>query len=232
MTDWDSGPNGYWPFAGMVVVMLAAFTLVLVLLVGLGVITYAYERVGLDKWWLLAALVGSILGSRFDIPIARFPARTEPRDADVVVFGIRYRVPTLQDTGTITLAVNVGGALIPASLATYLVVHDHLWLHALIATASVTALVWLVARPVPGVGIVAPTLLPPIAAALVAIAIGGHAVAALAYVAGTIGTLVGADLLNLWRIRDLGPGVASIGGAGTFDGIFLTGILAVVLAAI
>ena len=232
MTDWDSGPNGYWPFAGMVVVMLAAFTLVLVLLVGLGVITYAYERVGLDKWWLLAALVGSILGSRFDIPIARFPARTEPRDADVVVFGIRYRVPTLQDTGTITLAVNVGGALIPASLATYLVVHDHLWLHALIATASVTALVWLVARPVPGVGIVAPTLLPPIAAALVAIAIGGHTVAALAYVAGTIGTLVGADLLNLWRIRDLGPGVASIGGAGTFDGIFLTGILAVVLAAI
>jgi uncharacterized membrane protein len=51
-----------------------------------------------------------------------------------------------------------------------------------------------------------------------------------AYVAGTIGTLVGADLLNLRRVQDLGAPVVSIGGAGTFDGIFVTGILAVLLA--
>jgi uncharacterized membrane protein len=31
-------------------------------------------------------------------------------------------------------------------------------------------------------------------------------------------------------VRGLGAPVASIGGAGTFDGIFLTGILAVLLA--
>jgi uncharacterized membrane protein len=53
---------------------------------------------------------------------------------------------------------------------------------------------------------------------------------ALAYTAGTLGTLIGGDLLNLRKIRGLGAPVVSIGGAGTFDGIFLTGIIAVLLA--
>jgi uncharacterized membrane protein len=52
----------------------------------------------------------------------------------------------------------------------------------------------------------------------------------LAYVAGSLGTLIGADLLNLGLIQGLGAPVASIGGAGTFDGIFITGILAVLLS--
>jgi len=45
-----------------------------------------------------------------------------------------------------------------------------------------------------------------------------------------LGTLIGADLTNLDKLSGLGAPVASIGGAGTFDGIFLTGILAVILA--
>ena len=53
---------------------------------------------------------------------------------------------------------------------------------------------------------------------------------AVAYVSGTLGTLVGADLLHLKDIRRMGAPIASIGGAGTFDGIFLTGIMAVLLA--
>jgi uncharacterized membrane protein len=56
--------------------------------------------------------------------------------------------------------------------------------------------------------------------------------APLAYIAGSMGTLIGADLTNLDKVRGLGAPVASIGGAGTFDGIFLTGILAVLLASI
>ena len=55
-------------------------------------------------------------------------------------------------------------------------------------------------------------------------------VAAVAYVSGSLGTLIGADLLNLGRIQGLGAPVMSIGGAGTFDGIFLTGVVAVLLA--
>ena len=52
-------------------------------------------------------------------------------------------------------------------------------------------------------------------------------VAAVAYI---LGTLIGADLLNLGKVQGLGAPLASIGGAGTFDGVFLTGIIAVLLA--
>jgi uncharacterized membrane protein len=86
------------------------------------------------------------------------------------------------------------------------------------------------AQPVRGVGISVPTLMPPIAAALVAMALSRRQSAPLAYISGTLGTLIGADLMNLGVIEGLGAPVASIGGAGTFDGVFLTGVLAVLLA--
>ena len=56
--------------------------------------------------------------------------------------------------------------------------------------------------------------------------------APLAYIGGSLGTLIGADLLNLGNIRGLGAQVASIGGAGTSDGIFLIGIVAVLIASL
>ncbi|HMK10761.1 MAG TPA: DUF1614 domain-containing protein, partial [Acidimicrobiales bacterium] len=80
--------------------------------------------------------------------------------------------------------------------------------------------------------LVVPTFIPPIAAALAAWVFALHVVAALAYVAGTIGTLVGGDVSNLRNVRELDAPVLPIGGAGTFDGIFVTGILAVLLAAL
>ena len=42
----------------------------------------------------------------------------------------------------------------------------------------------------------------------------------------SLGALIGVDILNLPRIRELGAPVVSIGGAGTFDGIFPSGIIA------
>jgi len=87
------------------------------------------------------------------------------------------------------------------------------------------------ARPVRGLGIALPFFVPPVLAALASVIISGSHAPVVAYVCGTLGTLIGADLLNLNKIGKLGAPVASIGGAGTFDGIFLTGIFAVVLAA-
>jgi uncharacterized membrane protein len=51
-----------------------------------------------------------------------------------------------------------------------------------------------------------------------------------AFVAGVAGPLIGADLLHLKDIEKLPAGMASIGGAGTFDGILLSGIIAAYLA--
>jgi uncharacterized membrane protein len=116
-------------------------------------------------------------------------------------------------------------------LAGYLVVHAHLGWRAVGATALVSAVTFAAARPVRGVGIVVPTLVPPAAAVAAGWLIGAQAPAAVAFVSGTVGTLVGADLLNLWRVRTLGAPVVAIGGAGTFDGIFVTGVIAVLFSA-
>jgi uncharacterized membrane protein len=75
-------------------------------------------------------------------------------------------------------------------------------------------------------------LVPALAAGAVALLLARQRAAPLAYICGSLGTLLGADLLNLNRLQGLGAPVASIGGAGTFDGIFLTGILAVLIAGI
>jgi uncharacterized membrane protein len=71
-----------------------------------------------------------------------------------------------------------------------------------------------------------------VAAAVIALLLSRTNAAALAYVSGSLGALIGADLLNLGNLQGLGAPVASIGGAGTFDGIFLTGILAVLIASL
>jgi uncharacterized membrane protein len=87
-----------------------------------------------------------------------------------------------------------------------------------------------VARPVPGFGIALPIFVPAVATAIIAVALTRRRAAPLAYISGSFGTLIGADLLNLGAVQALGAPVASIGGAGTFDGIFVTGLLAVLYA--
>jgi uncharacterized membrane protein len=129
------------------------------------------------------------------------------------------------------IAVNVGGAVIPAILSLYLVAKNRLYGRGLLGIAIVTTIVHLMAHPVKGVGIAEPTFIPPLIAAGVGLLLSRQYAAPLAYVSGSLGTLIGADLLNLGKIQGLGAPIASIGGAGTFDGIFLTGILAVLLAA-
>jgi uncharacterized membrane protein len=88
------------------------------------------------------------------------------------------------------------------------------------------------ADPVPGLGIAVPVFMPALVTAVVALLMSRKDAPPLAYIAGGLGTLIGADLTNLDKVRGLGAPVASIGGAGTFDGIFLTGILAVLLASL
>jgi uncharacterized membrane protein len=126
------------------------------------------------------------------------------------------------------IALNVGGAIIPTLLSLYLLARNDMWVRGIITTAIIAAIVHLMAKPVHGVGIAVPTFVPPVVTALIA---RQHA-AVLAYAGGSLGTLIGADLLNLGIVPELGAPVASIGGAGTFDGIFLTGIVAVLLASL
>ena len=197
------------------------------------VISYAFVALGLPPEMAFTALLVSLIGSYINIPITRV-ASGQPHPAEVVrSFGIRYRVPTRYVTDSTIVAVNVGGAIVPVLISVYLLMQmPSIVVPSLIGVAIVTAIVHRFAMPVPGMGIATPMLIPPIVAAACGYFLGSseHHRDAVAFISGVIGTLIGADLLNLRKLRDLGAPVASIGGAGTFDGIFLTGIVAVLLA--
>ncbi len=231
----DQDRRGQWLFMPLGLGFFIALVVVGVLVVGLlgfDVLSYAYHRIGIGIGWMAIIFAAALVGSLINIPVARIRGQVREISAPVTVFGVSYRVPMAVEQGRTTIAVNVGGAIVPTTVAIYLICHDHLTLRVLYATLIVTALVFAVARPVAGVGIVTPSLIPPLVAALAAIWLGGHAIAAVAYVAGTIGTLVGADVLNMPRARSLQASMVSIGGAGTFDGVFLTGLVAVLLASL
>jgi uncharacterized membrane protein len=141
-----------------------------------------------------------------------------------------YVIPVRVEWPGTLIAINVGGAVIPVLVSLYLLISRHLWVKSAIAVAVVAAICHLLAHPVPGLGIAMPVFVPPLAAAGVALLLSRAEAAPLAYIGGSLGALVGADLLNLDKVQELGAPVASIGGAGTFDGVFLSGVLAVLLA--
>lgn len=201
-----------------------------VVLIEVGVLSYAYEKIGVERRYVFAVLLLSLLGSYVNIPVAELPPERVLSNQVVDFFGMRYIVPEVREWPGTVVAVNVGGAVIPTLLSLYLLWKRKLWARGLLAAAVVAAVAFAVAHPVRGVGIVVPIFVPPLVAAGAALILARKAAPVLAYVGGSLGTLVGADLLNLGRIQGLGAPVASIGGAGTFDGIFVTGILAVLLA--
>jgi uncharacterized membrane protein len=225
---------------------------VVVTLLELHVLRYAYERIGIKSRYFVGLLLLSLVGSHINIPIAQLPPEEVMSKREVSYFGVRYIVPTVEESPGTIVAVNVGGAVIPALLSLYLVIKRRLYLPGFMGVAIVAAVIHVVARPVPGLGIAIPTLFPSVVAAVIAVVLSrlfagaqtdGQGdttgfrdarfrlnAAPLAYIVGSMGTLVGADLLNLDKIQGLGAPVASIGGAGTFDGVFLTGILAALLA--
>ncbi len=214
------------------------FTLLFFLILGLvfallrfGIIGYVYEKLGLSSGAALWFLIAALLGSAVNIPVARIEGKDIVKPMVVRSYGIQYVIPVQEREQTV-IAVNVGGALIPVLLVAYLVARHGVRWNALVALGAVTLIVHRVATPVAGVGIAIPPLVGPLSAAAAALLMDRRTPSRTAFIAGTLGSLIGADLMNLGKIPGIGAPVASIGGAGTFDGVFMTGIVAVLLAGI
>ncbi len=224
-----------------VIVLLGLAVLVLPILF-VTVIGATFAKLGFSWREAFLLLILTLAGSFVNIPIKKVESRPSPAEERYVsIYGRLYRIPVASRTTTI--AINVGGALIPLVISIYLLYESVVITGgftvaalALAGVLAVTVVTKLVARPVPGLGIATPFFVPPLTALFAALILtplaGGvdTAPVIIAYVSGTLGTLIGADLLNLGSIGELGAPVASIGGAGTFDGIFLTGIIAAFLA--
>jgi len=200
-------------------------------------VTAAFQRLGIPPAVAYLLFLSSILGSFINIPVAEersyVPVLTV---REVRFFGVSYPVPYVQLTEQkVVIAVNAGGALVPLSVVIYEFIH-FLELNTYLTVIKMTLGIVLSAiishtfsRPVKGLGIAVPTLVPPVIAALSALLLGGPYKPVIAYASGTLGVLIGADLMNLQHMKELGAPMVSIGGAGTFDGVFLAGVIAVLL---
>jgi uncharacterized membrane protein len=224
----------YFPISIALATLFFAVLLGLFILVEIGLLSRAYSALGLNPRVVTLVLLASLLGSYINLPLLRLPEKRVVVSREMVqeFFGVPFVVPApvaVDWPGTI-LAINVGGGVIPILLSFYLLVRYRLWAAAAVAVAIVAFFVHRMATPVPGVGISVPMIAPPLLAAFVALVLSRRFAAPIAYIGGSIGVLIGADLLNLGALRSLGAPVASIGGAGTFDGVFLTGVIAVLLA--
>jgi uncharacterized membrane protein len=220
----------YLPLTPGYFAILVGFFLLVVLL--LATLRYAYLSLGVSSGTALLLLLASLVGSYFNIPLFQLEPEQVLSNQVEEYFGIYYVVPYVTDWGGTEIAVNVGGAVIPTLMSVYLLITHNLWLRGAIATAIVAVVLHLLANPVQGVGIAIPIFWPAVVTAIVSLVLAPYDAAPLAYIAGSMGTLIGADLTNFHLVRGLGAPVASIGGAGTFDGIFLIGILAVLLASL
>ena len=220
----------YLPLTVPFFLLLLGVLLLLVALIEIGILRYTYMRLGLSSRAAMFLLLGTLIGSYINIPIAELPDKQVVSGQEIEYFGMHYVVPSVVDWPGTVIAINVGGAVIPSVLSFYLLARNRLWSRGILATIGVAVVSHWLAHPEPGLGIAEPVFAPPIAAAIAALLLSRHEAAPLAYIAGSLGTLIGADLSNLDKVRGLGAPVASIGGAGTFDGIFLTGVLAVLLA--
>lgn len=218
------------PYSYPVLLIFLGLLIGLTLLVQIGALTLAFHKLGLSPLAGYLLLMAALLGSSINIPL--FMINAEPVNGAPAWPSSQLLGPFIHPfRGKTIIAVNLGGCVIPVLLSVFLLVNQMFDpFRLLIAIAIVTVVSYSFSRPIPGMGIGMPILLAPVMAALSAGVLDPEHRGTVAYISGVLGVLIGADLLRLKDIRKLGTPVASIGGAGTFDGIFLTGIVAVLLA--
>src|SRR5260370_26687345 len=128
----------------------------LIIRIQLRILRYAYMRLGVGRGAAMLLLIGSLIGSYFNLPVTVLPGPPVTSGQIVDFYGMRYVVPVVVSWPGTVVAVNVGGAAIPPIMSTYLVLRYQLWLKAAVPTAATAFIIPSLATPVPGVAIAAP----------------------------------------------------------------------------
>ncbi len=219
----------YSPFSPLHLLLFILSVVLLFAVIQLELINIAFERLELSSTSAFMLLATCLFGSPINLPLFRL--KSAPNAAPPTGRYGLLRIPSLPYHGYTLITINVGGGLVPVAFSLYLLAqHSFSFDQVMLTVSAVSAVSYFVSRPMPGIGIGMPLLVAPLTAALSAMLINQPVSAPLAYIGGTLGVLIGADLLRLRDIARMAIPAASIGGAGTFDGIFLTGFVAVLLA--
>ena len=227
----------YGPFVGCATVLIGLCLLCVVP-------HSALEKLHLSGSMATLVIVGIVVGGLINIPVLRWDREVEQQQPTGLVGMMGWSPVSRRITQTI-LAVNVGGCVIPVLLALYelgFIINlretdqEKVWLAAAITITASTLVCFALARPINGIGIALPTLLPTLVPVLCVWTLLGWSSyyndvrAPIAFVGGVFGTLIGADLFHIRDFSRVNSGMISIGGAGTFDGIVIAGLLAAFLA--
>jgi len=216
----------FFPIGCLIFVLFILFLPILFVLGYFHIVTLGFEKLGISSQITLFLLLAILIGSAVNIPLSR---KKLIYVEETRFFGL-WRVPKIEARG---VAINLGGALIPVLLSfyfLYLIWQKGFSLQpVLIATILMTIVSKILSRVIAGRGVVLAALIPPVFAALFALILTPGFAAPVAFVSGTLGVLIGADIMNLKKVQKFG-GFISIGGAGVFDGIFLVGIVSALLA--
>ncbi|HEB76717.1 MAG TPA: DUF1614 domain-containing protein [Nitrospirae bacterium] len=189
----------------------------------------AFAKLGLSPVCGYLFFILCLFGSSINIPVHREEVTDILPFDDVSSMFYSFLGIRLPRVSERVIAVNLGGAVFPGLLSLYLLRQVPVST-ALAATAVTSLAAFMLSKPVQGVGVVMPAFVPPIISAVVAVLMAREYAPQVAYISGVMGTLIGADLLRLRQIRRLKAPFLSIGGAGVFDGIYLVGLVSVLLA--
>ena len=196
----------------------------------------ALGKLGLSPEASVLVILGIFFGSLINLPVRRIRRHRIIEVPAARMFGLGWTLPSRVERQRydLIIAVNVGGALIPSTMAVYellrLATFGATLLPALACVGVNVVVCRFVSRPIPGMGIGMPPLVPALVAVTCALILVPEHAASVAFASGVLGPLVGADLLHLHEIRKFDTPVVSIGGAGTFDGIVVSGMVALLLA--
>jgi len=215
----------FLPFS-LLFFLFLLFLPVLFFLIPIGIINISFQKLGLSPSAGFLFFLLSLIGSGINIPLIEEEVYDYQEPFLPYPLSLFYRLPQKQRKKII--AVNFGGCVMPLLLSLYLLPKVSLFSLAICTFLMIIVSKYL-SRIVPGIGVVMPAFIPPIFSAIFALIFSRTNPSAVAYISGVLGVLIGADLLNLSKIRKTNYSLLSIGGAGVFDGIFLVGIIAVLL---
>lgn len=170
----------------------------------------------------------------FNIPVYEFKSARDSETRYAAYLGGKYQLPVWHGHNTI-VSINFGGCIV-AIFASVLLALQLNPLTVLLSIAVVSLGVFLTSRPSRSIGFYVPPYVPPVLAVVVSLVAlhiyAGDAslfqVGRLGFVSGVFGTLIGTSLLNVTRMHKIGTSFISVGGIGSFDGIFLSGVLATI----
>jgi uncharacterized membrane protein len=204
-------------------------------LISAGYFSQLFSIVGINKDIAIIVSIAisflSLFSSPFNLVLKEVKKEAIAIEEDVVFF-----IPRISRRNMNTLvAINLGGALIPVGVSLFLMYELQGYsIYFIINILIVTIISKFFSRVIRGIGVIMHPIIPSVFSVITSYVLfyKFHFLIPLsAYIGSILGTLIGADLLNLRRIiNEARPQIISIGGMGTFDGIFVSGIISVFIS--